>query len=222
MGYLPHLYELEAGIKEMNNKRTIGRKKQSEAMATKISILTTSFRLFSERGLDGTSLRQIASDIGVTHATITHHFGSKKQLYQACIQYYSELYCEKIHSIPVLAKNQSNHIEEYDYMIRSLVDTVFGYSCLFRVLSALSLDDFLEYRVVIKNIDVAHEQLLPIFQSTSEHIKIPFKLFLSLLIGRASNLLVLGDLKIDNHKLYSANDSEYKKEILDSFLFRLT
>ena len=40
--------------------------------------------LFGERGFDRTSVRQIATDAGVSAALVIHHFGSKEALRQAC------------------------------------------------------------------------------------------------------------------------------------------
>lgn len=40
--------------------------------------------LFGERGFDRTSVRQIATDAGVSAALVIHHFGSKEGLRQAC------------------------------------------------------------------------------------------------------------------------------------------
>jgi TetR/AcrR family transcriptional regulator, regulator of cefoperazone and chloramphenicol sensitivity len=40
--------------------------------------------LFGERGFDRTSIRQIATDAGVSAALVIHHFGSKEGLRQAC------------------------------------------------------------------------------------------------------------------------------------------
>lgn len=40
--------------------------------------------LFGERGFDRTSVREIATDAGVSAALVIHHFGSKEGLRQAC------------------------------------------------------------------------------------------------------------------------------------------
>ncbi|HYN99390.1 MAG TPA: TetR family transcriptional regulator [Actinomycetota bacterium] len=40
--------------------------------------------LFGERGFDGTGMRAIAADAGVSPALVIHHFGSKQGLREAC------------------------------------------------------------------------------------------------------------------------------------------
>lgn len=56
-----------------------GRPKDSRDTAERCLIAAES--RFADMGFAGTGLREIAADIGVTSATIIHHFGSKEQLY---------------------------------------------------------------------------------------------------------------------------------------------
>jgi len=56
----------------------------SEATAsTKERILNVALDLFTERGFDGTSLREIAERLGVTKAAIYYHFASKDDILMA-------------------------------------------------------------------------------------------------------------------------------------------
>ncbi|MDT0301281.1 TetR/AcrR family transcriptional regulator [Streptomonospora wellingtoniae] len=43
--------------------------------------------LFAERGMRGTSMKQVAADAGVSQALVSHHFGSKEGLRTACDEY---------------------------------------------------------------------------------------------------------------------------------------
>lgn len=55
-------------------------------------ILKTAFTAFSRQGYDGVSLRQLASACGVSDSLLTHHFGSKQQLwYEACDSVFAPL-----------------------------------------------------------------------------------------------------------------------------------
>lgn len=56
----------------------------SEDLTTRARIRDAAIARFSERGFDGTSLRQIARDTAVSPALILHHFGSKEGLREAC------------------------------------------------------------------------------------------------------------------------------------------
>jgi AcrR family transcriptional regulator len=53
---------------------------------TKDRILNAAERLFSERGIDGVSMREIASAAGVQLAMISYHFRTKEGLYRAVFQ----------------------------------------------------------------------------------------------------------------------------------------
>ena len=46
-------------------------------LSTQDRILNSAERLFSERGIDGVSLREITTDSGVNSASLHYHFGSK-------------------------------------------------------------------------------------------------------------------------------------------------
>jgi AcrR family transcriptional regulator len=65
---------------------------RANAQATRQKILMTACERFSKAGAGRTSIRDIAGGSGVTLATVHHYFGSKEDLYQACIDaMYSEL-----------------------------------------------------------------------------------------------------------------------------------
>ncbi len=54
-----------------------------EAASTKERILDVALDLFTEKGFDGTSLREIAERLGVTKAALYYHFASKDDILMA-------------------------------------------------------------------------------------------------------------------------------------------
>jgi AcrR family transcriptional regulator len=61
-------------------------------MSTKNKILDAAEVLFSDKGFNGTSLREITSQAEVNLAAVNYHFGSKKELIKAVMsRYMSEL-----------------------------------------------------------------------------------------------------------------------------------
>jgi AcrR family transcriptional regulator len=49
-------------------------------------ILTEALRVFSERGLESTGIKEIATSLGLTHPALYHYFPSKEQLVYEAVQ----------------------------------------------------------------------------------------------------------------------------------------
>ncbi|SDP84397.1 TetR/AcrR family transcriptional regulator [Lentzea jiangxiensis] len=64
-------------------ERSAGRPRDPEADT---AILTAAFELFLERGLDGTSIEQVAKRAGVTRATVYRRFATKEDLLFSVIE----------------------------------------------------------------------------------------------------------------------------------------
>jgi AcrR family transcriptional regulator len=64
----------------------------ADADATKKRILESAVTLFAERGMGSTSVRDVAGAAGVSLAMVSHYFGGKDALYDACVDaMYAEL-----------------------------------------------------------------------------------------------------------------------------------
>lgn len=59
-------------------------------MSAKEKILKSAIELFSLKGFDGVSIREIADHAQVHFASIRYHFGDKEDLYKACIELHGE------------------------------------------------------------------------------------------------------------------------------------
>ncbi|SDF00182.1 TetR/AcrR family transcriptional regulator [Sporomusa acidovorans] len=53
---------------------------------TREKLMETGERLFSEKGLSGVSIRELAREAGANSALISYHFGSKEGLYSAILE----------------------------------------------------------------------------------------------------------------------------------------
>lgn len=60
--------------------RTTPRGSYAKGVARRQEILDRAIEVFARRGSDRTSLRAIAEEVGVTHAALTHYFGSLEEL----------------------------------------------------------------------------------------------------------------------------------------------
>jgi AcrR family transcriptional regulator len=64
----------------------------ADADATRQRMLDRAVELFAEHGLSGTSVRDVAGAAGVSLAMVSHYFGGKNELYEACVEAtYTEL-----------------------------------------------------------------------------------------------------------------------------------
>ncbi|AVR67666.1 MULTISPECIES: TetR/AcrR family transcriptional regulator [Pseudomonas aeruginosa group] len=70
--------------------------KQERSEQTRTDILQTALDLFSTRGFAAVSLRDIAERVGVNHAMIRYHFGSKEELWRDSAAYLFERLAEEI------------------------------------------------------------------------------------------------------------------------------
>jgi TetR/AcrR family transcriptional regulator len=64
---------------------TATRQTRPSADATRERILAAALDLFSERGFDGASTRQIAARAGVTQPLLNYHFSAKDELWRAAV-----------------------------------------------------------------------------------------------------------------------------------------
>ena len=80
--------DAEAGANDKPTAPPNSRTLQKEA--TRAAILQSALLVFSERGFDGGSTRDIAAHAGVHHALIKYYFGSKNTLWRAAVTFLFE------------------------------------------------------------------------------------------------------------------------------------
>ena len=69
----------------MEPKRRRGRPKKTDKPVLSDDILLTALRHFSQKGFDGTSVREICVELGVSHNLINDRFGTKDALWRATV-----------------------------------------------------------------------------------------------------------------------------------------
>jgi len=70
---------------EGQRRRGPGRPRRADSGETRGRILDIAVAHFGQNGRNGASVRTIATESGVTLATVLHHFGDKASLYGACV-----------------------------------------------------------------------------------------------------------------------------------------
>jgi AcrR family transcriptional regulator len=130
-----------------------------ETLARRRDILDAATEIFGAKGFTGGTLQEIADQVGMTHAGILHHFGSKDALLLEVLQHRDET------DVADLAEQ---HIPDGMDLFRHLVRTAFanadrpGIVQAYAVLSAESVThdhpgrDFFQKRYETLRAEVAH------------------------------------------------------------------
>jgi TetR/AcrR family transcriptional regulator, regulator of cefoperazone and chloramphenicol sensitivity len=97
------------------------RKVQARGEETKKRLLEAATRLFSERGFDGVSTRDIAAEAETTLPSIPHHFESKEGIYQAVLANIAEEMTARIsaasaRAMDVLSKKEASRREKIEVL----------------------------------------------------------------------------------------------------------
>src|SRR4249919_1763993 len=88
----------------------------------KRQILRAAMKLFSERGLDGTSIRDIAEESGYTNPALYKHFAGKEQLAVHLFETCHRRLWTKCNAAIAAADNFDDKLEGYVGQILALVD----------------------------------------------------------------------------------------------------
>lgn len=84
-----------------------------ELMTTREKIIYESFRLFSEKGYDGVSMREIATAVGIKGASIYNHFQGKEALFQAIFQEMTKHYDDFARGMAVPMEQGEETVKAY-------------------------------------------------------------------------------------------------------------
>jgi AcrR family transcriptional regulator len=88
----------------------------------KRQILRAAMKLFSERGLDGTSIRDIARESGFTNPALYKHFGGKEELALHLFETCHRRVWTKCHAAIDGAKSFDSKLDAYIGQVLALVD----------------------------------------------------------------------------------------------------
>ncbi len=104
-------------------KRKLGKQSRDVSEKTKDAVLKAALKIFAREGFYNAKLREIADLAGTTHSLITHHFGSKYELYKAILDYGINIHEERLRRVIKLNKSD-NPIELFKKLIASYVVSV--------------------------------------------------------------------------------------------------
>lgn len=98
---------------------------------TRTRLLTTALRLFSEHGVEGTSLQMIADALGVTKAAVYYHFRTKDEIAAAVI----EPALRELDLVVAEAGRQRRRGAQVDHLLEGFVDAVIRHRMLVSLIS---------------------------------------------------------------------------------------
>lgn len=95
-------------------------------------ILSTAERLFSTKGFDGTSVRDIADDAGVNIAMISYYFGSKEKLMEALFEQRTTNIKVKVESL--LHDDKSTPFEKVQLLAEDFITRIMNKQQFFKIM----------------------------------------------------------------------------------------
>ena len=135
-----------------------------------INILQVAEKLFSEKGFDGTSIREISKTANVNVAMVSYYFGSKEKLLESLIFYRTSDLKNKLETIPEEKITAVEKIEKFIalYIQRIHENRAFHHILLFEISSNKRAMDFESFTKVKKTNIKTLEKIIQ--QGQSEHI----------------------------------------------------
>lgn len=103
-----------------------------EVEDTRTRLLSTALRLFTEHGVEGTSLQMIAAALGVTKAAVYYHFKTKAEIIEAV----AEPGLRELQGIVDDARAQRTRGAQIDHLLDGFVDVVVRHRALVALFSS--------------------------------------------------------------------------------------
>lgn len=94
-----------------------------EDLGARQRLLEVSVKLFAERGLDGTSVRDIAKESGLNLSLVSYYFGGKEGLYLELIQGFARNVSEELERVISLFERESPTAENIKKFLGALVES---------------------------------------------------------------------------------------------------
>ncbi len=185
-------------------------------------IIDAAIELFSEKGFEGTSIRELAAKADVNLAMVNYYFGSKDKLFEAMVEHKVSFMRGRIEEL-----EQDKTLNELDKMDR----IVEGY--VERFLSHPQFHKVLQQEMLVSQREEMHNRVIGIFSQNTHNItsiiekgirkklfkKVDPQLTFATLIGTINQILMSRSLcnvltgKNENFDPYT--DEHFKKRIIN-------
>ena len=151
---------------------------------TKSSLLEAAKKIFSEKGFEGTSVRDICELVGANVSAIKYHFGGKEGLYRECIQEFGDHRLKATEIILIECKSQ----EEFKLRLKMYAEDFIN----------TNINQLHATKMICRELETENPLIEDIFQNT--FLKIFEKLDQFLSYGQKNNWIKPGN---DTHILTS-------------------
>ena len=125
----------QIGILMVDNTKRSGKQSAEATVATKLTILEAATDLFTEKGFEATSLREIAKKADLTHGIIRHHFGSKLDIWRSIAENTLEKYTEIMTPILINASENPAALDAFKQVVTTFVRVTNEHSALVRLMA---------------------------------------------------------------------------------------
>lgn len=194
-------------------------------MDKKEQILEKATRLFAEKGYAGTSVRDLAADVGINIAMVNYYFGSKEKLFMEVVAYRTA-YLKGVFT-GIANDTSLTAFQKIEEVIKSLMNRMFDNPSFHHLIHReLSLDERPELHKHIVDILLANAAIIKKILAEGirkgEFEKVDTELTVTTLIGSLSQLLVSNLLtktfvNSKNDTLHA--DKKFRKRVTDHLIF---
>ncbi len=153
--------------KKNENLRQVGKQSKEVAQKTKKKIMMAALKVFAREGYPDASMRAIADEAGTTHSLISHHFGSKEQLWKTLVDFGLEKRTLQLKQIIDSGKYQSP-VELFKETITSHIMFFAKHSELAKILLHANGRTGPHFTYILERQKELHSVLAPIFEDVQE------------------------------------------------------
>lgn len=182
-----------------------------------LKIMEVAEELFSEKGFEGTSVRDISDLAGVNLAMISYYFGSKDKLLEAVFSYRSDTSRQQLEGM--LKNTELNVLEKFYQLIDYYIEKFQKQHCFHRIMAReqmfTSKGPISELILKMKRTNLGLvKQLVQEGQKSGEFRKdIDVSLMMATLIGTVNHVFSTQHYYREMNDLPDMNDEEFGKYI---------
>lgn len=185
-------------------------------------ILSTAERLFSTKGFDGTSVRDIADEASVNIAMISYYFGSKEKLMEALFEQRTTNIKVKVETL--LNDDKSTPFEKVEMLAEDIITKIMNKQQFFKIMMCEQVINKnpvimnLIYDLKKKNLDefsklIKDGQQKEVFKKDTDVL-----LLMNIIIGSISQMMIT----VNQYREFNGLNNMPDQEVIDQMKKKLT